>query len=523
MASTVDPARVEALFHTVVDLPPEDAARILDAECPRAGDALRQAVERLLFHDRAAPPSFLAHDGTLVAEVINLAQFTGGREAPHEDELSSGQKVGRFTVWKRLGAGAMGVVYLGYDEALDRQVALKVLRRGLAWPEQLAREARALARLAHPNVVQIYEVGEHDERPFIAMELVSGSSVRGWLAEHGRAAAQILGIFVQAGRGLAAAHAAGLVHRDFKPDNVLVGADGRVRVVDFGISALVEPTGESEGSPVPGTPAFMAPEQFLGERATPASDQFAFCVAIYRSLFDVGPFVGDDIPTLRRNVVAGKLRVPAPSVQVPAWVHRILARGLARAPAERYPNMAALLDEIERRLPATPELDPTMGRRERRLIAAAMSLLGALLLAAVWWGRARLHAPPTNQQFVSNAAAALVLQACAAFAFRRRLLGNQFAQKVMLVVWIGILSVLLHRLVALRFGQPLPEVLCVDLLVLGTQHVVGAVVFDRWFALTAGVFLVSAALAFVWPASAISVMLGSVSLAYFLGAARIGL
>src|ERR1700690_982953 len=236
-----DPGRVEALFDRVLDLPHAQALEVLDAECARAPD-LRAAVKRLLEHDLTASTGFLQPSPEFAAAAIDEAA-TILEELPHPDEsIDEAGRVGRFLVLRRLGQGAMGVVYVAYvayDESLERRVALKVLRRAVESPEFLAREAKALARVAHPNVVQIYETGIDQGRPFVAMELVSGRSLRTWLNEEVRASTEVLRVFLEAGRGLSAAHEAGLVHRDFKPDNVLLGFDGPVRVVDFRVAAVV--------------------------------------------------------------------------------------------------------------------------------------------------------------------------------------------------------------------------------------------------------------------------------------------
>ncbi len=512
--------RIEQLFHAVVDLPDEEAALVLNQECPRE-DALRHEVERLRRLDRGAAPNFLSPNRQLIAEVVAAAE-RGGDESLLEEVLRCADRVGRFVVLKRLDQGAMGIVYAAYDESLDRRVALKVLRRGLALPEYLAREGRALARLTHPNVVQIHEIGEHDGRPFIAMELVAGRSLAAWLAERPRPADEIVRTFVQAGRGLSAAHEAGLVHRDFKPDNVLVGTDGRVRVVDFGIAASADPTPAVEAAP-PGTPAYMAPELFAGERASAASDQFGFCVALYRALFGIAPFSGNDVLTLQANVLAGKLCTAPTSAEVPAWMTGILTRGLARQPADRFTTMSQLLDAIEGHLPAHPELDPTVGRRERRLVAKVMVLLGSAALVGLALVRSLSHTEPGVAEFVAAPAAAFVLQSVVALAFRGRLLGNRFARKMVLVVWIQIATLLLHRSFAILAEQPLSQVLPIDLLVLGMEQLIAMVLFERWFGVNAAVFLAGALVAVLWPASAATAMLASVTVAYLVAATRIGL
>jgi tetratricopeptide (TPR) repeat protein/predicted Ser/Thr protein kinase len=291
--------------------------------------------------------------------------------------------IGRYRVLERIGAGANGVVYAAIDPELDRKVAVKVLRsdRGGASPDALAREAKLLAKLSHPNVVPVYDVGVHEGRVFLTLELVEGTTLREWLAQP-RPWRESVGLFAQAARGLAAAHAAGVVHRDFKPENALIGADGRVRVSDFGIARWLEapledtsasptasPRPSSEGSLRAGTPAYMAPEQFLGDPLDARTDQFSFCIALHEAIYGKRPFAGRDRATLAANVLAGRRRVPRDSA-CPRWLERAIARGLRTDPAERWPDMPALLAELEgdRRSPAA------------RWVVAA--LLGASLAAA---------------------------------------------------------------------------------------------------------------------------------------------
>ncbi|MCA9653190.1 MAG: serine/threonine protein kinase [Myxococcales bacterium] len=281
--------------------------------------------------------------------------------------------IGRYTVLSRVGEGASGVVYAAHDPQLDRKVALKVLRADLALSsgraaQWLAREAKILARLSHPNVVPVYDVGEDDGRVFVALELVEGRSLRPWMAER-HPWPEVVEVLAQAGRGLAAAHAAGLVHRDFKPENVLLGADGRVRVSDFGIArrlaspaeevALTEISGEAGPAPSAsaslttqrhaGTPGYMAPEQLLGDPVDARTDQFGFCVTLHEALYGERPFAGRTRAGLAANVIAGRRRPGPRGVGVPTWLDRVVARGLEVDPERRYPSMDALLDDLHRR------------------------------------------------------------------------------------------------------------------------------------------------------------------------------
>ena len=302
----------------------------------------------------------------------------------------AGDTIGRYIILARLGAGGMGVVYTAYDPQLDRKVALKLLRTGGTVAEgearsRLIREAQAIAQLSHPNVVAIYDVGQSDEgEVYIAMELVEGENLTSWLGHWDRSWRDILELFFQAGRGLAAAHARGLVHRDFKPDNVLVGADGRVRVTDFGLARSVieqvdelardRPRPELEAlrvtltatGTVLGTPRYMAPEQLRGADADARSDQFSFCVALYEALYDRHPLPGDSVLALVQH---GTEAAPPPAdTKVPASIGKAIMRGLCTDPGKRFPSLAALLLEL------TPP--PAQRRRALAVALAGLALAG---------------------------------------------------------------------------------------------------------------------------------------------------
>jgi tRNA A-37 threonylcarbamoyl transferase component Bud32 len=311
---------------------------------------------------------------------------------------------------ERIGTGGLGEVHAAHDPQLDRRVAIKIVRaRGMsaAATEQLRirmeREARALAKLSHPNVVAVHDSGVVDGGVFVAMELVEGSTLAEWIAHGERRPAEILAVLVQAGRGLAAAHRAGIVHRDFKPTNVLVsespsGVDGeaRARVADFGLARAAEPDDPSTAAAGDvlhleltatgawlGTPAYMAPEQFLAAAVDARTDQFGFCVTALEALTGTRPFAGDDVIALRSNVVAGRRRALArPSgVDVRAW--RALERGCAVDPADRFPAMSELLAELEPRAAS------------RRLPLVVASLGGAAIVALLARSSAG-DAPPSG-------------------------------------------------------------------------------------------------------------------------------
>ncbi len=277
--------------------------------------------------------------------------------------------IGRYVVVSRVGAGGMGEVFKAYDPMLGRLVAIKRVFSAKA-PEvetqRLRREAQAIAQLSHPNVIAVYDVGTSDEL-FMAMEYVEGNSLQKWLEVKRQPLDQILGVFLQAARGLAAAHDAGLVHRDFKPSNVLVGDDGRVRVLDFGLARRPEldeePGGEDDSGHSPrlldqeltkpgtlaGTPRYMAPEQFLAREVDGRTDQFGFCAALYEALTDRRPFDGEQgLVALAENVVKGRL-IPIPSeLSLPSWLVALVHRGLSRKPEERAASMHEVIAELER-------------------------------------------------------------------------------------------------------------------------------------------------------------------------------
>ncbi|MEM9456013.1 MAG: serine/threonine-protein kinase [Myxococcota bacterium] len=318
--------------------------------------------------------------------------------APDLPSHARGQTLGRYVLLEPIGRGGMGVVYSAYDPELDRRIALKLVRRPQDERGQarLVREAQAMARLVHPNVITVHDVGHLDHEVFVAMELVQGIDLRRWLTE-AHPVYEVLKVFSQAGRGLMAAHQAGLVHRDFKPANVLLGRDGAVKVVDFGLArqldtsldtsqlrmleCQLESSHSSLGSgddditrtgALLGTPAYMAPEQHARRQVDARTDQFSFCVALYEGLFGVRPFEGESRMALAVQTNRGKIRPPPRGHAVPPPITRAVLRGLSPDPADRYPTMAALL--------AVLSYEP--GRRRRRVGVgvATVAMLGVGLL-----------------------------------------------------------------------------------------------------------------------------------------------
>ncbi|MCL4223056.1 MAG: serine/threonine-protein kinase [Myxococcales bacterium] len=334
----------------------------------------------------------MAGDATATPDTDATAVgFGPGDGARVRDAIAAARHLGRYRIDGMLGSGGMGLVLSGFDPELDRAVAIKVLRHADdELQARLLREAQAMARLRHANVVAVHDVGEVDGRVFVAMELVEGTTLRAWLAQ-ARPWRAVIATFVAAARGLAAAHAAGVVHRDFKPDNVLVGADGVVRVADFGLAraspgeAASSPVGGDEltgAGQVMGTPAYMAPEQHDGETAGPAADQFAFGAALWEALCGARPFLGGTPDAMALAKRAGRLEAPAR--RPPGWTLAILRRTLAPRPEARYPAMTDVIAALER------------GLRRRRDGIVAASAIAAVAATATLTFAATAGAPATG-------------------------------------------------------------------------------------------------------------------------------
>ncbi|MBX7078135.1 MAG: tetratricopeptide repeat protein [Nannocystaceae bacterium] len=346
----------------------------------------------------------------------------GGEEVERLAEPHpAGSKLGRYVILERVGQGGMGVVYAAFDPELNRRVALKILHAtrssgtGHQGPPRLRllREAQAIAQVSHPNVIHVYDAGTVEGAVFVAMEFVEGPTLTAWQGQK-RPLRELLTMYARAGRGLAAAHDAGIVHRDFKPDNVLIGPDGHPRVLDFGLaraessssavgrSAHAQPrglerAGADESGPgtdvltspltqdgaVVGTPRFMAPEQHAGVAADARSDQFSFCVALYQALFRQDPFAAPTLERLALAKQAGQLQ-RIPDVGVPTRVCDAIVRGLAADPAARWPDM--------HRLVAVLEYDHVAARRRRVFGGVLAVAVAGAVVSAVQLARAPGHA-----------------------------------------------------------------------------------------------------------------------------------
>ncbi len=302
--------------------------------------------------------------------------------------------LGRYLLLEMIGQGGMGTVWKAYDPVLDRTVALKLLASQDAPSENAIAEARAMARVQHPNVIVVHDAGVQEagalQLAYVAMELVEGRTLQQWLADpRSPSADECVELFILAGRGLLAAHTAGLVHRDFKPSNVLLGDDGRVRVSDFGL-ALIGGTSRADESstvaagsnrtlvsPFAGTPRYMAPEQQHGLFADARSDQYAFCVSLYEAIYGAHPFGEADAPTEPRPLLH-QLPTPPVKSRLTARLAPVILRGLAADPAARWPSMREL----------TTALELARGRAGRRLLVALGITMLLVVAALVGWRQA---------------------------------------------------------------------------------------------------------------------------------------
>lgn len=330
--------------------------------------------------------------------------------SPKQGEgLATADVIGRYSILGKLGAGGMGIVFAAYDPELQRKIALKLLAslpEGCSSTEgqrRLLREAQALAKLAHPNVVAVHDVGTHENRVWIAMEYVAGQTLRDWARQRPRKWSEITRVLTDAARGVAAAHDAKMVHGDLKPDNVMIDGDARVRVLDFGLvrvlnsapsttplelestapsGRLVKRRTHSSTRDAYGTPAYMAPEVWQGQDAGPATDQFAWSVMAWELLYGERPFIATSKKELGARVMSGQRSPPPRGCGVPTWLRRVIERGLATDPTRRWPSMAMLLMELER--------DRTQVRRRMAAVAlAGLAVLGGGVEGWRRWGIAQ--------------------------------------------------------------------------------------------------------------------------------------
>lgn len=409
-------------------------------------------------------------------------------------------RFGRFMIIEQAGAGAMGTVYAAYDPTLDRRVALKVLRSGTGrnQQERIRREALAMARVDHDNVVRVYEVGEEAGRLFIAMEFVEGTTLKAWNAEP-RAWREVARMYAEVARGLAAAHAVGLVHRDFKPDNVLVDRQGRPRIIDFGLARATDmpaPLDDGAGvdeapeadpvTPSPdrltdsvddlvgsndllahaltrtghvmGTPAYMAPELMDRAAPTPRSDQFAFGVAFYEALCGQPPFPRESLLGLKLAVARGEVTPPPTDRDLPDPLLAVVLRTLAPDPSARFTDMQALIDDLERQMS-----DQELFGWRARLVILALFVVGLL---AVLLSRRSGAGPSTAADLVRSE---LIIGACIIVGlapFHRALRASALNRRG--AIWVLLITPfkVLVPLIGVVFGLSLDVILAYDALVI---------------------------------------------------------
>lgn len=347
------------------------------------------------------------------AEDATAQTVRRGGEASRLDsappEAAGGEKIGRYVVQDVLGRGGMGLVYTAFDPVLNRKVAIKVLRarpgkgsHSTGDSTRLLREAQAMAQLSHPNVVPVFDFGVAGDDVYVAMALVEGKTLYDWVKETRPDWRRVLTVFLAAGRGLQAAHEAGLVHRDFKPTNVLLDAALQPRVTDFGLARSVRSTSSDEvvaesfdisqpisldtpltrAGQVMGSPGYMAPEQYDGAQTSPATDQYSFCVSLYESLYGRRPFKGPDLATLGALARGGKVPEPPRGSTVPPWIFEIVQKGLAPDPSQRHASMGALLDALAR--------DPAK-KRQKWAIAAGGGLVVVGAVAGLFWNQLQVE------------------------------------------------------------------------------------------------------------------------------------
>lgn len=400
----------------------QDEAHANDAALARTAPALAIA-------DTVIAPATPSSD--------EFAEAVGSLPAalPHRRENAA--SIGRFLLLRKLGEGGMGEVYLGYDEKLDRKVAIKLLLASNA-PEdsqkRTIREAQALARLSHPNVVAIYEVGQMGGDVFVVMEHIDGVTLLDWQNEPSRTVEEILQAYILAGRGLAAVHASGMIHRDFKPHNAMIDHRGRVRILDFGLahargSTIAKPNEDPRSNAltsqltvdgaIAGTPAYMSPEQFMGGDLDARSDQFSFCVALYEALYKQLPSGTNTKNKIKIPALVESFVAPPERVDIPSQISKAIMRGLSKESSGRFPDMDELLQQLE----FAPRTDPTGQARQRILYGIFLFMtMGAWAMAPeTLFTRQNL---PRTVVFMTITVAAV--GALGAYVFRNTLLRNSF-------------------------------------------------------------------------------------------------
>lgn len=413
-------------------------------------------------------------------------------------------KVGRFLLLREIGSGGMGRVYAAYDEQLDRRVALKLLRKPRSGSRRqrmmVLREARAAARIAHPSVISIFDIGEIDGQIHIAMEYVEGETLLKWQKDSQRSWRDILNMYLEVGQALQAAHQAEVIHRDFKPDNVLVGRDGRPKVVDFGLAQVglsdsvpegempatvdaavklspVDPGGRfTLSGVVAGTPGYMSPEQCGGNQIDQRSDQWSFCAALFEGLYGVLPFDGKTLKEFTESVY-GPIRRPPSPTNIPDDIYQILRRGLSPDPKDRFTGMQELLDAL------SLEHGEHVGSGAITRRRLSMSLVGVSVLTFCatqirLWERPLLHREGIAVSVV------MLLALLIGGLLQRRVLREQlFHRSVFVLLLVSISQNFLQRVFSALIGTPLWKMVPFEMIVLAGNITLGTTLFmrrNRW-------------------------------------------
>lgn len=442
----------------------------------RASAAEREEVERRMDECSACRAQVAAAARVAAAEADTLCepQRRGPARATPSAGLMPGDRVGRYVVERALGMGGMGVVSLANDPELARQVAIKLVRRDLGtqsdaeFEVRLRREAQAMATLSHPNVVRIFDIGRYDERVFLAMEYVAGTTLDAWLSEARRAPAAILALFTQAGAGLAAAHRAGLIHRDFKPTNVLVDLGGVAKVTDFGLArwtTLAEPVSGRAGLPplaspvastaaILGTPAYMSPEQRAGGLVDARADQYAFAVTLLDALVGQSPTSRLVEPASSSVAIARALTAAG----ILPTIRRALVRALAVQPANRFSSMDELVAQLAPR------------RHVRRWLAVGTMFPAACLAAWLISREGNACAVENSKQFTTATRGEVV----AVLSAQPRLFSEWTAERVAVALDAAAGAIMTDK-AALCAHRPAPTATCLASRELTLHTVVDAI------------------------------------------------
>ncbi len=423
-------------------------------------------------------------------------------------------KIGRFTLLGQIGQGGMGSVFAAYDEQLDRRVALKLLHQSVAGTkrqrQRTLREAQAVARISHPNVIAVYEVGESAEHIFIAMEYVDGETLHAWQSRGPHTWREILEMYLEAGSGLNAAHLAGVVHCDFKSENVLVSHDGRVRVVDFGLARISQSAESATAAESPialsavshsrgrltipgavaGTPGYMPPEQHYGGNIDSTSDQWSFCAALFEALYGYLPFDSEAPRSSAQSLhnLHGLPRAAPRDTKVPEEVHRALLRGLSPQASQRFASMAELLEAL-----SLEHGDHAAGGvlfRNQLL----RSIVGAVCIILLVVQIRQSHKTLAIGDMILASFMTLAALLGAGIYSRRTLFSNRFNRSLWLVCMMTILENLFQRIATRQLGLPIVSLFPFEMIVLSGSVAISAVLLLRELLWLPVVPLIAAAL-----------------------------